>query len=74
MSDSAWCGLRMRVQLRVIVMVSGPNTSLWNRRAPCRRLLCPGRVEFWAKASGMARHESLTAEWPEGKPPGGGRS
>jgi hypothetical protein len=63
------CGLQMRVQLRVIATVSGPNTSLWNRRAPCRRLLCSGQVEFWAKAPGMASHEPLTAEWPDGKPP-----
>jgi hypothetical protein len=69
------CGLTMQVQLRTIAVVSGPSTSLWNRRAPCRRLLCRGQVEFWAKAPGMASHETLTAEWPDGKPPiGVGRS
>lgn len=69
------CGLTMQVQLRVIAVVSGPTTSLWNRRAHCRRLLCRGQVEFWAKAPGMASHETLTADWPDGKPPiGVGRS
>lgn len=63
------CGLQMQVQLRVIARVSGSSTSLWNRDAACRRLLCPGKVEFWAKAPGMASHERLAAEWPEGKPP-----
>jgi hypothetical protein len=69
------CGLTMQVQLRTIAIVSGPTTSLWNRRAPCRRLLCRGQVGFWAKAPGMASHSPLIAEWPEGKPPVGiGRS
>jgi hypothetical protein len=69
------CGLKMQVQLRTIAIVSGPETSLWNRRAPCRRLLCRGMVEFWAKAPGMASHSLLTADWPEDKPPiGVGRS
>lgn len=53
------CGLQMRTDLKLIAYVSGPRTSLWNRNARCRRLLCTGVVEFHAKAPGMAWHERL---------------
>ena len=53
------CGLMMLVDLKLISFVRGPNVSLWNRKARCRRLLCPGYVTFWAKAPGMAGHDPL---------------
>jgi len=52
----------MQVDLRLIAYVSGPNTSLWNRRARCRRLLCTGSVSFHAKAPGMVSHDPLTID------------
>jgi len=55
------CGLVMRVNLGLIVRVSGPATSLWNRKARCRRVGCTGFVVFQARAPGMAMHEPLTA-------------
>ena len=56
------CGLVMRVDLALIARVSGPNVSLWNRKAHCRRLGCTGFVEFQARAPGMSWHEVLNAE------------
>ena len=48
-----------RVDLGVIARISGPNTSLWNRKARCKKVGCVGFVEFQAKAPGMAWHEVL---------------
>jgi len=59
LSTCRQCGLTMRVDLKLIAYVAGPNTSLWNRKARCRRLLCGGVVEFFAQASGMTGHEKL---------------
>jgi len=56
------CGLMMLVDLKLIAFVSGPNVSLWNRKARCRRLLCQGVVTFHAKAPGMSGHEPLTID------------
>ena len=61
-SVCAACGLTMRVDLELIVKVSGPRVSLWNRRARCRRLGCKGWVEFRARAPGMYTHEPLLAD------------
>ncbi len=58
------CGLIMRVDLALIIHVSGPAVSLWNRKARCRRLGCGGWVEFQARAPGMAYHEALAAPPP----------
>ncbi|HEV2362607.1 MAG TPA: hypothetical protein VGS12_00235 [Caulobacteraceae bacterium] len=59
------CGLVMSVDLRLIAKVCGPRISPWNRTARCRRLGCPGIVDFQAKAPGMASHEPLQTPWPE---------
>ena len=64
------CGLVMKVDLRLIAKVSGPRTSLWNRRPRCRRMYCGGHVEFQARVPGVGWHEALTAPWPEGEPEG----
>ncbi|MEP6967437.1 MAG: hypothetical protein ABI906_05105 [Pseudomonadota bacterium] len=55
------CGLIMRVDLGLVIRVSGPTVSLWNRKARCRRLGCTGWVEFQARAPGMGFHEPLSA-------------
>jgi hypothetical protein len=55
------CGLMMGVDLALIIKVNGPNVSLWNRRAICRRMGCRGSVEFMAKAPGMVVHQPLAA-------------
>lgn len=55
------CGLAMQVDLNVVALVSGPATSLWNRTPKCRRLLCSGFVDFYAKAPGMPSHAPLRA-------------
>jgi hypothetical protein len=55
------CGLMMRTDLQLIGRETGAGISLWNRRAPCRRLLCAGKVEFWAKPRGGGAHEPLMA-------------
>ncbi|MES2034903.1 MAG: hypothetical protein V4466_12070 [Pseudomonadota bacterium] len=56
------CGLMMQVDLKLIAYVNGPRTSLWNRRARCRRIGCNGAVEFQARAPGMAWHEQLAID------------
>jgi hypothetical protein len=58
------CGLTMPVDLDLIAWRSGAKTSLWNRRAPCRRIGCQGMVEFQGRPPGRSRHETLTAPWP----------
>jgi hypothetical protein len=55
------CGLEMQVQLGVIALVSGPQTSLWNRKARCRRLFCEGQVAFYGRPPGRQSHDELTA-------------
>ena len=42
------CGLQMQADLARIEREKGPDFSLWDRTAPCRRLRCPGFVEFQA--------------------------
>lgn len=53
------CGLMMSVDLTLIIRVSGPKTTLWNRVSHCRRIGCNGQVEFQAKAPGMAFFQEL---------------
>jgi hypothetical protein len=62
LTKCAHCELAMRTDLALIARISGPNASLWNRRARCRRMLCPGFVEFYARAPGMSGHEPLRAD------------
>ena len=42
------CGLEMQADLRRIAREKGEDFSLWDRTRPCRRLRCPGFVEFRA--------------------------
>ncbi len=56
------CGLVMRVDLKLIMRVRGPDVSLWNRRSRCRRVGCSGWMDFQARAPGMGWHEPLRAE------------
>ena len=55
------CGLTMSVNLALVIRVSGPDVSLWNKKAKCRRLGCRGFVSFLARAPGMPSHEALEA-------------
>ena len=55
----------MRVNLAVLIRVSGPDLSLWNRKARCRRVGCLGHVEFQGKAPGTSFHSALNAPWPD---------
>jgi hypothetical protein len=59
------CALVMRVNLAAIIKVNGPQFSLWNRKARCRRIGCVGFVDFQAKAPGMECHDLLIAPWPQ---------
>jgi hypothetical protein len=61
------CDLRMTVDLRLIARVSGPATSLWNRKAPCKRIGCSGVVVFRAKFWGRNTYTELSAPWPAGR-------
>ena len=53
------CGLEAAVDLWVVASVRGPQTSLWDRDAKCRRYLCKGRMVFEAKAPGMTHFDTL---------------
>jgi hypothetical protein len=61
-SKCGGCGLVMQVDLALVARISGPETSLWNRKARCRRLGCTGVVEFQARVPGVAWHEPLRAD------------
>lgn len=65
------CRVELKVDLRTIALVRGPGFSLWNKLARCRSVACTrGRVEFRAKAPGMAYFEPLATPPPaEGPPP-----
>ncbi len=58
----ATCKLTIAVDLGLIERLRGPDFSLWNRRAPCRRLGCAGRVEFQAKPPEIMQPFALRAE------------
>jgi hypothetical protein len=53
------CRLEMDVDLFRIASEKGPETSLWDRDAACRRSHCRGRMVFQAKAPGMVSFERL---------------
>ena len=59
------CALIMTVNLVMIIRLRGPNVSLWNRKARCRRFACVGFVEFRGRAPGMTTHMPLSAPWPD---------
>jgi hypothetical protein len=61
-SSCASCGLNMAVDLALVVRVSGASTSLWNRKAPCRRIGCSGFIEFRAKFRGTHIYQALAAD------------
>jgi hypothetical protein len=44
------CRLVLDVDLYLVGSVTGPQTSLWDRDAKCRRHGCKGRMVFEAKA------------------------
>ncbi len=68
-TDCPKCGLQMVVDLALVARVSGPTTSLWNRKPRCRKLGCGGRATLKAKLPGKGYYEALEAPWPSGRPP-----
>jgi len=58
------CHLLMAVDLETIILRRGPDVSLWNRQARCRRIGCSGAVEFQGQPPGVFQHFRLFAEWP----------
>lgn len=75
MADKGWdvfskcrvCGLQMSTSLRLVARISGPETSLWSKPKPCRRMGCTGVVDFFGKPPSLSRHIRLDAAWPEHK-------
>ena len=67
-TDCPRCGLQMVVNLPMVARVSGPETSLWNRKPRCRKLGCGGRATLKAKLPGKGYYEALEAPWPSDKP------
>lgn len=65
------CGLQMVVRLGDQAILCGEDFSLWNRRPPCKRIGCSGRVMFMAKPPGCYQYRELAAEWPANRPPKG---
>jgi hypothetical protein len=70
LSKCRTCGLMMVVDLKVVAKVSGPSTSLWNRKSHCRRIGCNGFVHFQAKAPGMPFYSELAIDHDRGPDPG----
>jgi hypothetical protein len=72
MADQGWdvvsqckvCRLEMAVRLDWIMRISGPDTSLWNRTARCRRRLCQGEARFLGRPPGCFDYRPLEAPWP----------
>ena len=56
------CGLNMPVDLDLVAWRSGSATSLWNRKARCRRIGCIGFVVFQAKFRGTHVYQTLAAD------------
>jgi hypothetical protein len=57
------CHLTMRVNLKLVERISGPETVLWNRQSKCRRIGCSGTVEFQGRAPELMTHIRLFAQW-----------
>ena len=64
------CGLMMVVDLKLVATVSGPATSLWNRKARCRRIGCAGWVQFQAKPPGLPFYSALEIDHDRAPDPG----
>jgi len=59
------CDLVMAVNLDHLVKLCGPELSLWNRRARCRRARCQGAVRFYGKPLQLYDHIVLIAGAPD---------
>lgn len=55
------CRLELNLSWRVVIMVLGPNYSLWNRKARCRKVMCSGHTIFLGRHHPRAHWEALTA-------------
>ena len=55
------CGLSMDVNLGDMIKLKGPNLSLWNRKAPCRKHGCRGFVVFQGRPPRVTRYQDLAA-------------
>lgn len=70
MRDHGWhvmtkctaCALLLNADLRLIARVKGPDFSLWNARAPCKRVGCNGVVKFVGRPPQMGRATQLVLE------------
>lgn len=62
------CGLMMTTSLNLIARISGPSTSLWNLKRPCRRMGCTGYAGFHGRPPRLGRHIPLEAQWPGRRP------
>lgn len=63
------CRVQLTVDLKLIIRVSGPNASLWNRAKRCKVVGCDGVTVLHAKPPFHSFFTPLMAEWPEGVPP-----
>lgn len=55
------CQLHMHVNLVVTIAVKGPAFRLWNKKARCKRMLCPGWMAFHGRPPGASQHRPLSA-------------
>ena len=62
------CRLELDVDLFRVASERGPQTSLWDRDAKCRRQGCRGRMVFEAKAPGMVAFERLAGQPVKSEP------
>lgn len=46
MSTCRRCGLQLHVDLRTVIKTNGPDFSLWNAKAKCRKVGCSGYADY----------------------------
>ncbi len=71
-AECSTCGLKMAIDLDLLVRLRGPRFSLWGKRTRCRDLRCrDGVMEFWARPPGgrsWGRMDRQPHPEPIGKP------
>lgn len=63
-ADCTTCGLKLRVDLVTIIKLKGRQTVLWCAKTRCKKLGCPGKMQFLGKPPERSWHDVREAPWP----------
>lgn len=58
-SECLKCGLRLQVNLKVVIAIKGPGFSLFDRRTRCKKLGCGGTAIFAIKVPRGSFHQRI---------------